>query len=133
MILIAYLVYGLILYQIIFVWLIPEFKKNNHYSSRTHYDTSRDVFANNKKEDIPYVELYEAIKKSKRTGKPVKYRYGTVVDDGKLYSKKGEEIKNKEAYFAAAEKRYQNRHGYDEDHMRKKEEHKKKVDEYLGR
>lgn len=103
--------------------------KSSSYSSGYSSSSSNST----PKKKAPYVELYEAIKKSKRTGESVEYRYGTYVEDGKLYSKNGKKIRNKEAYFAVVEKRYQKKHGYDAEHMRRKEEHKKRVDEYLGR
>lgn len=80
---------------------------------------------------IPEVELYNGIVISKKEDRIVGYKYGTYIKDGVLYSKKGEKIRNKEAYFAKAERRYISKHGKDENYLERKKQHKKDVDDFL--
>ena len=80
---------------------------------------------------VPKVDLYSGIIASKKEDRTVGYKYGTYIKDGILYTKKGEKIRNKEAYFAKAENRYISKHGKDENYLERKKQHKKDVDDFL--
>lgn len=105
---------------------------NNSYSS-SNYSSRKTETYSSKKNDIkePTVVLYEAIKKSKETNSEVNYKYGTYVKNGILYDSKGSKIKNRDAFFKKVEDNYIKKHGYDKEHMDKKNKHKKEVDKYL--
>ena len=105
----------------------------NNYTTQKNSDYSyeREIIEYKQIPKEPYVKLYEAIKESIRTGKRIKYAYGTYVENGKLYNDLGIEILNKEDFFKDKENEYIKNHGYDKEYMKRKAEHKEKVDEYL--
>lgn len=103
---------------------------SNGYSSNnrsSNYNKTEEC----KRPKQPKVKLYEAMKESTKTGKAVKYNYGTYVKDGEIYTKSGKKVRNKEAFFRYNENKYIRNHGYDSEHMENKRKHKKEVDEYL--
>lgn len=118
---------------IIFILLIcyafADLPKNNSSSYNKNSYSSSYTEETGKK--IPEVDLYNGIIASKKEDRIVGYKYGTYIKDGILYSKKGEKIRNKEAYFAKAERRYISKHGKDENYLERKKQHKKDVDDFL--
>ena len=117
---------------IIFILLIcyafADLPKSNSSNYKNSYSNSYTEETGKK---IPEVELYNGIITSKKEDRIVGYKYGTYIKDGVLYSKKGEKIRNKEAYFAKAERRYISKHGKDENYLERKKQHKKEVDDFL--
>lgn len=109
--------------------------ENNKVNIEKKYTSYNDDIFNdyseNKEPQKPKVKLYDAIIESKKTGKVIDYSYGTYVKDGILYDENGKEVTDREEYFYDKENKYIYKHGYDEEYMEAKKEHKKAVDEYL--